>query len=179
MKRIVSKCVLLLLPLSLLAASCGYRASPSEVTLATGETATAHVVFVNYGVERPAMCFSSDSSVMTVSQAPNDATVTIQALHPGVAYIRPVDAPAIRVATVTVFECPPVTIQPNVSLVETRVGQPVLLSVATAGAQPLKTVWLLENPPGSWMIVNGNGKSFPYTPAASGTYHFRVEYNDR
>jgi hypothetical protein len=173
------KPLLLLLPLALFAASCGYSANPRTMTLATGETATAHVGYISYGgSERAVVCFSSDPNVMAISQG-RDLTVTIQALHPGVAYIQPAESPSLRLVTVTVFECPTLTIQPRASLVESRVGQPVFLSVATSGAQELKTVWLLENPPGSWMIVNGNGKSFPFTPTASGTYHFRVEYNDR
>lgn len=175
------KRLLLPLLLFLLAAACGgYRSVPQAITVAVGETATVHVGYVPYGggSERPVVCLSSDNGVMAISQG-NDFTVTIQGLHPGVAYIQPVENPAFRLVTVTVFECPPLTIQPSASLVESRVGQPLFLSVATSGAQEIKTVWLLENPPGSWTIVNANGKSFRFTPNASGTYHFRVEYNDR
>jgi hypothetical protein len=169
-----------LLPLILLAAACGgYRTFPQSITVPVGETATAHVGYAPYGgSERPVVCLSSDNNVMALSQG-NDFTVTIQGLHPGVAYIQPVENPSLRLVTVTVFECPPLTIQPSASLVESRVGQPLFLSVATSGTQEIKTVWLLENPPGSWTIVNANGKSFRFTPNASGTYHFRVEYNDR
>ncbi len=169
--------VVLSLVALLLLASCVYSAFPKQITLASGETGTATLMVAEFDGQKPARGFLSDPSIMTLSQAPNDPTITIHALHPGVAYIQPVDS-TLALVTVTVFECPTITIQPSASFVETRVGQPVSLSVTTAGLQEIKTVWLLENPPGSWMTVNADGKSFRFTPAASGTYHFRVEYND-
>ena len=172
--------LLLLLPLFVLAASCGYQATPSEITVASGETATAHIVSYDYYTgERPVPCASSDPSVMTVSQLGNEGNVAIHALHPGVATIQPLANPAMNLVTVTVFECPRPVIQPGASLVESRVGQPILLSVTTSGTQEINTAWYLQGTAGSWTPVNPDGKSYTFTPATSGTYHFRIDYTDR
>jgi hypothetical protein len=169
-----------LLPLVLLTVSCGYHATPNQITVATGEIATVQILSYDYySGERPVPCVSSDPSVMTVSQSGNEGNVVIHALHPGVAMIQPVANPAVNLVTVTVFECPRPLIQPSASFVESRVGQPLLLSVTTSGTQDVNTAWYLENAAGSWIPVNPDGKSYMFTPTMSGTYHFRIEYTDR
>src|SRR5262249_55475425 len=105
-----------LLSLLLLVTGCGYSAVPRDVTVAVGQTVTVKIVHYVYGVPQPDSYTGSDDNIMSVTQL--DENVTIQGLRPGTAYVRVAGA-GINVVNVTVFECPPVTIQARASVIET------------------------------------------------------------
>jgi hypothetical protein len=106
--------------------------------------------------------------------------VTLQAHQPGEAEIWSPSA-TYPLVKVHVLACVPVAVRPLTGTeIGTKVGSTVHLQVKTEGILDLGTSWFEENG-GGWSIIPfaTNVKSYDFTPRASGTYRFQVNYRDR
>ena len=170
-----------LLPLLFLLAACGYDVPRKEVTLGVGQTETVNIQalrwFSGSMVPIGAKYVSSDPSIVSLQQAGNGPSMVIQGNRPGVAYIMPADT-STQLVTVTVLPCLPVTLQPAMAQVLAAVGQRVDLKVTPGGVQSAGTVWFEAAGDGWRQIPFAQGNSYSFTPTKSGTYRFRVKYND-
>lgn len=169
------------LPLLFLLAACGYDIPRKEVTLGVGLTDTVNIQalhwFAGSTVPVEAKYVSSDPSIFSLQQAGRGPSMVVQGLRPGVAYIMPGDL-STQLVTVTVLPCLPVTLEPAMAQVLATVGQRVDLNVTPGGVRATSTVWFEPDGNGWRQIPFALGNSYSFTPTKSGTYRFRIEYND-
>lgn len=170
-----------LLPLLLLLAACAYDVPRKEVTLGVGQTETVNIQalrwFAGSMVPIGAKYVSSNPGIFSLQQAGSGPSMVVQGVRPGVAYIMPAET-STQLVTVTVLPCLPVTLEPAMAQVLATVGQRVDLKVTPGGVRATSTVWFEPDGNGWRQIPFAQGNSYSFTPTKSGTYRFRVEYND-
>jgi hypothetical protein len=171
----------LFLVLLLLAVGCvGYRISQRDVLLALGEEAPVVVEegrwfsgTVNY---YPVALHSTDENVARVTST-GTSTTLVRGLHTGTAYLA--NSRGEPLVTVTVFECPPISLGQSPAEVATLPGKKIDLTVAPKGYQWLSLQWFEERN-GAWQTIPfATVTSFTVAPAKAGIYRFQARYHDR
>jgi hypothetical protein len=170
-----------LLPAILLLAACSYVPSTTSVTMQAGQSTTITITNFEYYfgqvVPRGGVTVaSSDPTIFTVEQDPTlqSADVTIHALRPGLAYIQVPDL-SLRLVTVEISSCLPVSTKPQITEVQALVGVPIALQVFTDSPYTIPT-WSQEVNGGWQTIPFASGNLYAFTPPRSGTYRFLVRY---
>lgn len=125
---------------------------------------------------------STDPSVLQIEQDPTleSPVVTLHALKSGTAYVQPIDssiAAPLRLVTVRIGSCLPVSARPQVTQVEALAGSPVDLRVFMDDPSTVAT-WYEEKFGGWSPIPFATGDVYVFQPKTSGTYRFLVRYAD-
>jgi hypothetical protein len=141
------------------------------VSIESGTSFASHIVWSQLAVH------SSDEGLLQVTAHPNTGIpATVRGLHPGRAFVSGADDR--RYVTVTVVECPTVSLEQSPASVATRPGKPVSLTVVPHGYQWSSLQWFEERraiwEPIPFATVTG----YTFTPRA-GTYRFQARYQDR
>ena len=166
----------------LLTAACTrYEPSIRQVTMLAGETTTISVTAYHYdpGIGSSATgtrVVSSDPSLLQVEQALPSTSVTLVALQPGEVHLEVADT-GEYLTTVEIGSCVPVSLRPQMTQVEARVGYPVELRVLTD--DPLVVASWYEERNGAWSLIPfGTGNAYVFRPQVSGTFRFLARYSN-
>jgi hypothetical protein len=176
--RVRVKCLLLFL---LLAAGClGYRVSTRDLVIAVGEEVPVVVESIDYFggqvLYHPVAIHSTDESIARVTAGPSPTLV--RGLHPGTAYLEG-NGNVGRFATVTVFECPPVSMSQSPAVVAIAPGKRIDLTVSPKGYQWISLQWFEERNATWQTIAFATVTGYAFTPTRTGSYRFQARYHDR